>query len=122
MFRGEPIARASLDDLREALNEGMVFGEAASFAGLNGSSPSGWDCPACDTVSALKEAHAHKGARCEMCGTGFDMIGVVMTSRSLSARATAIALVDHMQARDARCIETADLFGDIQERNTAHGG
>lgn len=77
-------------DLRsrlEAIGARLVFGEAAAALNLKGSSRGGWECPNCHTEASVRERSDGRGARCGMedCLKGYDLAGLVMTARGLSA-------------------------------------
>ncbi|MDJ0921070.1 MAG: hypothetical protein QNI84_08070 [Henriciella sp.] len=91
----------------EALKSALVFGDAAQAVGLQGSSEHGWNCPTCLSGLSLKERRDHKGARCSVCGTGFDALKVVMTVERLGFPA-AVTFLEDLASSEA---ETPDLFG-----------
>ncbi|MDP1555788.1 MAG: hypothetical protein Q8L84_10025 [Hyphomonas sp.] len=91
--------RARLDAIRAKL----VFGEAAVAAGLKGSSRSGWECPNCRTEGSVRERSDRQGGRCSMhdCRKGYDLAGLVMSARGLSALQAATFLERVIEEKQA---------------------
>ncbi len=69
---------------KEALKAKLTFGEVASALGLSGSTPHGWDCPACGAEQSIREGSHHRGGRCQDCETGFDIIGLIQEMEDTS--------------------------------------
>lgn len=102
-----PSGRPILIDLRarfDAVKSRLVFGEVAVALGLKGSSRDGWTCPACHTEGAVRERTGGQGARCTMkdCGKGYDLAGLVMTARGISALQSATYLERVVEEKLAR--------------------
>lgn len=102
-----PGARPILVDLRTRLDAAkaqLVFGEAAVALGLKGSSRDGWACPHCHTEGAVRERTGGQGARCTMkgCDKGYDIAGLVMTARGISALQAATFLERVVEEKLAR--------------------
>lgn len=96
----QPDLRARLD----AVKARLVFGEVAVALGLKGCSRDGWECPACRTHGSVRERTGGQGARCTMkdCGKGYDLAGLVMTARGLSALQAATFLERVVEEKLAR--------------------
>jgi hypothetical protein len=75
--------RTRLDTIARELG----FGEVAVACGLKGSTRAGWRCPHCQTEGSIRERSDHLGGRCTMtdCAKGYDLAGLVMTARGISA-------------------------------------
>ncbi len=104
-------------DLRsrlDAVKAELVFGEVAVACALAGSSRRGWDCPACGSEFSVRERSDHLGGRCTMegCGKGYDMAGLVMAARGISALQAAAFLERLVEEKAARGNPKAPgLFG-----------
>lgn len=98
----------------ERVKEELVFGEVAVACALAGSSRRGWDCPACGSEFSVRERRDHLGGRCAMegCGKGYDMAGLVMEARGISALQAAVFLERLVEEKAARGNPKAPgLFG-----------
>lgn len=103
--------RARLDRVRGQL----VFGEVAVALGLKGSGRTGWRCPACGTEGSVRERSDHQGGRCAIadCRKGFDLAGLAMTARGISALQAATFLERLVEEKKARGNPKAPgLFGE----------
>ena len=73
-------SRRSLEDALEAIQLRLHFGDAATLAGLEGSSRDGWDCPSCEGHSSVVEAAGNKSATCGICDEYFSMTDIVQSA------------------------------------------
>lgn len=107
LIPGEPDTISAItNDMKAA----YTFGDAATLAGLGGSSGEGWDCPCCSSHRTLKERRDHKGAKCTVCATGFDVIEVVMRGHALSFLDALSKMQEALAALKDN--KTGDLFDD----------
>lgn len=102
-----PVARSIVVDLRarlDAVKAQLVFGEVAVALNLKGSSRDGWCCPFCHTEGSVRERTGGQGARCTMkgCDKGYDLAGLVMTARGISAMQAATFLERVVEEKLAR--------------------
>ncbi len=69
---------------RDTLKDKLSFGDVATALGLSGSTPHGWDCPACCGEQTLREGSHNKGGKCKSCDAGFDIISLIQTMENVS--------------------------------------
>lgn len=94
------------------LKAALDFGDVAAGLGLSGSSRHGWDCPACGGEQSVKERQRDRqGGRCTACGTGYDILGLVMRAEDVEIFAGLKRLEAILEERDAAGSPPADLFG-----------
>tara|TARA_R110000787_G_scaffold3148_4_gene12653 strand:- start:42284 stop:42649 length:366 start_codon:yes stop_codon:yes gene_type:complete len=108
------------DDLAariSAAKQALVIGEVAAALGLRGASRPGWECAACGSDGTVRERPDRKGARCSVtaCNKGFDIVGMVMTAKGLSARASVTFLERVIAERDAKGDRHAPGLFDSQQ-------
>lgn len=68
---------SDLEERRDTLKSALTFGDVASALGIAGSTRHGWDCVACGARGTMRENSLNKGARCQACDEGADIISIV---------------------------------------------
>lgn len=106
MLPGEP---HGVNAVANAIRAAFTFGEAATLAGLSGSSRAGWDCPSCSGSTTINERVDHRGGRCGACGWGFDVINLVRFAHGLTFLQALTKMQDHLSAQ-LKDVKTGDLF------------